>query len=338
MFLQFELWCSNTPLCIFLRWPLGPSYFFLGEQVSIVIKHQDCLEFLASLQDNSVDLVILDPPYNIGFDKNQGWDSQWDSTESYLEWCAKWTAECFRVLKANKCFYVWGTTKTDTFLHYKLSVLNNIPNAYYQNWIIWAYDWGGRTKKTFPRKHEDLLMYSKGSSFPFYPENVFVPRVLEENINIARKIRLLVKRVNNIAFTEKDEHSWTQYKYHLKTEDELAKELLSLNDKNLKFKAGKIPTDVWHKNNHTTSAEYCNWHPTQKPISLLERIIKAHTVPGDVILDVFGGTASTAIAAQNTGRNAWISEFDSTFHTKSIEHFRSMTNQIPLLDFPSSEE
>ena len=66
-------------------------------------KNKDCLEFLATLEDNSVDLVVTDPPY---FEiVKDGWDNQWETEEKYLEWCEKWTKECFRVLKPNRCFY-----------------------------------------------------------------------------------------------------------------------------------------------------------------------------------------------------------------------------------------
>ena len=241
------------------------------------LRHADCLEYLNTLEDSSVDLVVVDPPY---FEIiKDTWDNQWDSETAYLEWCHAWTAECFRVLKPGGCFYVWGTTKTDTFLKYKLGVLNNIPDATYQNWIIWAYDWGGRTKKKFPRKHEDLLMYSKGKDFPFYADDIRVPYKMAKSVRKGAELNAL----------------------------------------------GKIPTDVWTKNNHTTSKEYAGWHPTQKPIALLERIIKAHTQPGEVVLDCFNGSGSTMIAAHNTGRSFVGCEFDKEYYDKSLERLENLT-------------
>ena len=148
----------------------------------MILENKDCLKFLASLNGESVDLVLTDPPYFIGVDGGRGWDSQWESEDDYLDWCKEWTIECHRVLKPNGCFYVWGTTKTDTFLRYKLEVLNEIDDLYYQNWIIWSYDWGGRTKKTFPRKHEDLLMYSKGENFCFNSDDVRIPYKVKDNV------------------------------------------------------------------------------------------------------------------------------------------------------------
>ena len=241
------------------------------------LQNKDCLSYLSSLDDNSVDLVVVDPPY-FEIVKND-WDNQWDSESSYLDWCRDWTQECFRVLKPGGCFYVWGTTKTDTFLRYKLDVLNNIPDAHYQNWIIWAYDWGGRTKKKFPRKHEDLLMYSKGKEFPFYADDVRVPYKMAKSVRQGVQLNAL----------------------------------------------GKIPTDVWTKNNHTTSKEYAGWHPTQKPIILLERIIKAHTQAGEVVLDCFSGSGSTMIACSNTGRIFKGCELDTEYFEKSRERLRKLS-------------
>tara|TARA_Y100001963_G_C6496228_1_gene315745 strand:- start:11 stop:517 length:507 start_codon:yes stop_codon:yes gene_type:complete len=153
--------------------------------------------------------------------------------------------------------------------------MGKFPQMYYQNWIIWAYDWGGRTKKTFPRKHEDILMYSKGSVFPFNDEFIRVPYKMKSNVRKGSK--------NNPA--------------------------------------GKIPTDVWIKNNHTTSKEYCGWHPAQKPISHLERIILANSYPGDTVLDIFSGTGATMIASHNTGRNFIGCEVSKEYYHKSIDRF-----------------
>jgi DNA modification methylase len=243
----------------------------------IDLKNKDCLEFLKGLPDESVDLVCVDPPY-FQIIKDE-WDNQWANEKEYLDWCRQWTVECFRVLKQNRCFYVWGTTKTDTLLRYKLDVLNNIKDAHYKNWIIWHYDWGGRTKKTFARKHEDLIMYSKGKEFLFNADDVRIPYAMKKNVR---------KGAQNNPL-------------------------------------GKIPTDVWQKNNHTTSKEYAGWHPTQKPLMLLERIIKANTNPGDIVLDCFCGSGSTMIAAKRTGRSFVGAEIDYDYYQKSLSRLKKLT-------------
>jgi len=245
----------------------------------IDLRNEDCLKFLSTIPSESVDLILVDPPY-FEIVKND-WDNQWKDESEYLHWCEKWTRECYRVLKRNRCFCVWGTTKTDTFLRYKMEVLN-ATGMDYQNWVIWSYDWGGRSKKSFARKHEDLLIYSKGSEFLFNADSVRVPYKVKTNVR---------KGATNNPL-------------------------------------GKIPTDVREKNNHTTSKEYCPWHPTQKPIALLERIIKAYTNEGDTVLDCFSGSGSTAIAAQGCGRAFVGCELSEDYWKKSLKRIEDLTSKV----------
>ena len=241
------------------------------------LRNCDCLDLLKSLDNESVDLIIADPPY---FEiLKDDWDNQWPNEADYLSWCREWTMEAARVLRMGRCFYVWGTTKHDTFLRYKLDVLNQMPGMSYKNWIIWASDWGGRTKKTFPRKHEDLLMYSKGEHFLFNSDAIRVPYKMKKNVRAGA--------TNNPL--------------------------------------GKVPTDVWMKNNHTTSKEYAGGHSAQKPIELLERIVKANTNPGDLVLDFFSGAGSTAVAALRNGRQFVGCELDHYYYQRSLQRIKALT-------------
>jgi DNA modification methylase len=243
---------------------------------------EDCLSFLSLLNDNSVDLVLTDPPYFIGFDGGRGWDSQWKTEKEYLSWCQEWTKECVRVLKPNRMLVVFGTLKTDTFLLYKLQT-NNILPLVSQNEIIWSYNWGGRSKNNFARKHEYAWCWSKGNSFLFNSEDVRVER--KQKVNI---------RTGKI------------------------------------FEKGTIPTCVWEKNNHTTSKEYVNWHPTQKPFFILERIIRAYTNQDDLVLDCFSGSGSTMISCTNTKREFIGCELDKEYYDKSLIRYNSFHPLSPL--------
>lgn len=69
--------------------------------------------------------------------------------------------------EARKDAHCLGTLKTDTFLRYKLDALNSFPELTAQTEIIWSYNWGGRSKKNFARKHEYAWCYSKGKDFLF---------------------------------------------------------------------------------------------------------------------------------------------------------------------------
>lgn len=244
------------------------------------IQNTDCLEFIKSLEDNSVDMVLTDPPYFIGFDGGKGWDSQWKSEKEYLDWCDEWSRECVRVLKPGRMMIVWGTLKTDTFLKYKL-MLSGYEGMHSQNEIVWSYNWGGRIKNNFARKHEYAWCYTKGKEFLFNDAEIRVERKLKKNIR-----------------TGKD------------------------------FEQGTIPTCVWEKNNHTTSKDYCGWHPTTKNIDVLERMIRAYTNPGDVVLDIFMGSGSTAIAAERAGRRYIGSERDAEYYRLSLDRIEKMKEVV----------
>lgn len=238
---------------------------------------------MSKVKDESIDLIITDPPYFIGFDGGKGWDSQWKNEEEYLNWCETWTKECFRVLKKNRIFAVFGTLKTDTFLKYKLNILNNIKNFYSQNEIIWSYNWGGRTKKNFARKHEYIWCYSKEKKFLFNSDEVRTER--KQKINI---------RTGKV------------------------------------FEKGTIPTCVWEKNNHTCSKEYVNWHPTQKPYMILERLIKAYSNENDTVLDIFSGSGSTMIACKISNRKFLGCEISKEYYVKSLQRYENFSLLEPL--------
>ena len=247
-----------------------------------MLHHTDCLELLSTIDDNSVDLILTDPPYFIGFDGGKGWDSQWKDEIDYLQWCEQWTNECVRVLKPNRMLVVFGTLKTETFLRYKLETSATHYNTLTpQNEIIWSYNWGGRGKSNFARKHEYAWCWSKGDDFLFNADSVRVERKQKVNIRTGKA-----------------------------------------------FEKGTIPTCVWEKNNHTTSKEYVNWHPTQKPLLILERIINGYTNQGDTVVDIFSGSGSTMIACDNTDRKFIGCEIDEDYVNQSLERRKTLN---PLL-------
>jgi len=245
------------------------------------IINMDCLRYLRTVPDNSVDLVLTDPPYNIGFDGGKGWD-RWKTEQEYLDWCMEWSRECIRVLKDNRMFVVWGTLKTDTFIKYKIN-LNTIENIYSQNEIVWSYNWGGRGKDNFARKHEYAWCYSKGKKFLFNGDDVRVERKVSKNLRTGKN-----------------------------------------------YTKGTIPTCVWEKNNHTTSVDYCGWHPTTKNLDILQRIIKAYTNENDLVLDCFMGSGSTAIACKLSNRDYMGCELDEEYISKAIDRINSY-DRIPTV-------
>lgn len=120
----------------------------------------DCIEGMKQIPDNSIDLVIADPPYNIGKFKN------WH-LEEYLNWCQIWLDECVRTLKNNGSIFVYGTHK---YLCYNQVYLYQ-KGLNYQRQIIWHYENGmSRQEKTPVTEYEPILWFSKGNN-PCY--NIF---------------------------------------------------------------------------------------------------------------------------------------------------------------------
>lgn len=148
---------------------------------NIFIENLDCIEFLRTLEDCSIDYINVDPPYNIGYDGGDGWDT-WPTEDSYLEWCSEWLQECARVLKPKGMLSVWGTQKTDLFFRLKLEVLNKLEGMVGQPAIHWSYNWGGRPRNNFAHKFETAWCYSKGPEFYFDRTKVEVERKMKTNI------------------------------------------------------------------------------------------------------------------------------------------------------------
>ena len=116
----------------------------------------DALVALENVEDNSVDLIFADPPYNIGKDFN-GHKDKWDTDAEYLNWCYAWLEMCIQKLKPNGSFYVMTSTQFmpyfDIFLRERLTVLSR---------LVWYYDSSGvQAKKYYGSMYEPILFCVK---------------------------------------------------------------------------------------------------------------------------------------------------------------------------------
>ncbi|MGB0930628.1 MAG: adenine-specific DNA-methyltransferase, partial [Chitinophagales bacterium] len=135
------------------------------------IYNGDALEILKNeIEDNSIDLIFADPPYNIGKDFN-GRKDKWKSDESYLEWCYQWIDLCLLKLKSNGSFYVMTSTQFmpyfDIHIRKKMAILSR---------IVWSYDSSGvQAKKYFGSMYEPILFCVKDKkNYTFNSEDVLV--------------------------------------------------------------------------------------------------------------------------------------------------------------------
>lgn len=221
----------------------------------------DALNILTKeVRDRSIDLIFVDPPYNIG--KNFiDLPDRWDSDESYLAWCYKWLELCIKKLKTNGTMYVMTSTQNmpyfDIFLRDKVTILSR---------IIWYYDSSSvQAKNYFGSLYEPILHCVRDkNNYTFNSEDILV----EAKTGAVRKLVDYRKSAPTV------------------------------------YNSRKVPGNVWQIPRVRYRMDEYENHPTQKPIALLERIIKASSNEGDIVLDPFSGTFTTSFVAKQLKRKS----------------------------------
>ncbi len=219
----------------------------------------DSIEILQNMKSNSVNLIFIDAPYNIG--KNFGNNKdKWNTIHEYVDWCKHWIDECMRILSDDGTMYFMTATQHMPYLDVYVSENYNVLCR-----IIWSYDSSSvQSKKIFGSLYEPILMINKNknSKYTFNYQEILV----EAKTGAQRK--LIDYRKN------------PPQPYHTK----------------------KVPGNVWDFNRVRFKMNEYENHPTQKPEALLERIIKASSNVGDIILDPFSGSFTTSAVAARLGR------------------------------------
>tara|TARA_Y100001933_G_scaffold264339_1_gene329503 strand:+ start:375 stop:1286 length:912 start_codon:yes stop_codon:yes gene_type:complete len=138
---------------------------------NIDLRQKDSLKELLTLKDSSVNLIIADPPYNLG--KNYGNSSDKKSKEEYLEFTRFWLKEAVRVLRDNGTIYIFMGVR---FISYLYLILEEEFKLDFKAWIVWHYTQGMGKTKSFSPRHDDILMFSKGRQHCFNLDNVRIPQ------------------------------------------------------------------------------------------------------------------------------------------------------------------
>ena len=221
------------------------------------------------VDDESVDLIFADPPYNIGKNFNSTMD-RWATDEEYLNWCYQWINLCVKKLKPTGCFYVMTATQNmpyfDLHLRKQMHVLSR---------IVWAYDSSGvLARNYFGSLYEPILYCVRDKdNYTFNADEILV----EAKTGATRKLIDYRKPVPQV------------------------------------YSSKKVPGNVWNIPRVRYRMEEYENHPAQKPIALLNRIIKASTNPGDTVLDPFSGTFTTSYVAKMLERKSIGIELDESF-------------------------
>jgi site-specific DNA-methyltransferase (adenine-specific) len=246
----------------------------------ISINHCDNLAFLQFHYENSIDMIYIDPPFNTGKVQSRtsistvrdaegdrtgfggqryatldlGTTSYVDTFDDYLGFIEPRLREAHRVLKPNGSFFFHIDPRESHYCKVLLDKLFGREN--FRSEIIWAFDYGARSKKVWPAKHNTIFWYTKGKDYTFN---------LDE--------------CDRIAYMAPD----------LVGPEKAAK--------------GKTPTDVWWHTIVPTNGKEKTGYATQKPLGLIERIVKVHSNPGDVCMDFFAGSGTFGEACAKNGRS-----------------------------------
>ncbi len=223
---------------------------------NIIIRKGDNLKILKKMESGLVDLIYIDPPYNTGKSQKIHGKSYSDSYSNYLGFLGPRLIEACRILKGTGSMFVHLDYRE---VHYIKVELDKIfGRECFMNEIIWAYDYGGRAKKRWSAKHDNILWYVKN------------PKDYTFNFDEMDRIPYMAP---GLVGPEKAAR-------------------------------GKTPTDVWWHTIVPTNGRERVGYPTQKPLGILDRIVKVHSNPDDIILDFFAGSGTTGISAIRLGRSA----------------------------------
>lgn len=141
----------------------------------------NCIEKIKLIQSNSIDLIIADPPYNVGKDYGNNSDKQ--KFDEYIDFTKEWLRECYRILNQEGTIYVFIGFR---YISYLYQILENDLKMNFINWISWHYTQGiGKTKGFSPR-HDDILMFSKSSNYKFNLDSIRIPQKYYRKINNMR--------------------------------------------------------------------------------------------------------------------------------------------------------
>jgi len=138
---------------------------------NIEIVMGDAVDELRKLEASSVDLIVADPPYNLG--KNYGNNQDSKGFEEYLSFSKKWSKEAHRILKPTGTLYIFMGFR---FISYLYHILDRELGMFFNSWIVWHYTQGMGRKKGFSPRHDDILMFTKSKRYKFNLDNIRVPQ------------------------------------------------------------------------------------------------------------------------------------------------------------------
>lgn len=271
---------------------------------------------LKTLPDRSVDLVVLDPPYWKVV--NEEWDYKWRTEHDYAEWCAEWMAEVARVTRLSGSVYLFGYVRNLVYL-YSLAIDAGL--VFRQQVVIdkGLRSLSGRATRgyrMFPNVTESVFFFikdAKPSIREFLKERQSALSLTSKEINERLGAKSNGGGVwslytgKNILAQVPTAEMWEKLQDVLEFDWPYAEVAQTFN-----IEMGL--TDVWDDIDFYAEKRI---HPTQKPVQLIERIIRASSEPGMLVLDPFFGSGATGEAALNLDRHYIGIEKDADYVKKA---------------------
>jgi site-specific DNA-methyltransferase (adenine-specific) len=226
------------------------------------------LHWLKLIENNSINLIFADPPYNI---QKASWD-KFDSQEQYISWSMDWIREAARILKPEGTLYICGFSEI-------LADLKHPAMRFFLDckWLIWYYRNKANLGKDWGRSYESILHLRKSKHFTMNTDDIRLP-YSEHTLKYPEHPQAETSQYGN---GKKDKQLWKPHPMGAKPKDVI-----------------EIPTTCNGMGEKTE-------HPTQKPEELLRKIIMASSNQGDIVLDPFSGSGTTLVVAEQLGRK-WV--------------------------------
>lgn len=293
----------------------------------------DVLDGLGRMPDGSVNLVLTDPPYNIG-------KAAWDTIDNYVEWCGKWLKECERILKPNGILVFWHNDFVQT--SQLVAWINDNTRMSFNSVGLWHKPmfrnmaWKNRAEKSNLRSWFNVFEWFVAYEMNGEDDHTGLDRVLSNPSCFLPLKQWYASEMDRLGLTKKDiaaayteatgrkphmlRHYFQNSQFEIPTRKvwESVYEPLGFNKSyeslSDEYEAMRPPFNI------VGGQDYSNYfrdeeevekmcktlpHPCMKPLNILERLVQTYSREGDIVLDCFMGSGQTAIACERLGRQ-WV--------------------------------
>ena len=341
---------ENRPSCRCDMPEMKINHLYLG----------DCLDVMSTFPDKCFDLIVADPPYNVKI-------AEWDNIKGYYKWCAQWILECQRILKDNSSMYFFHSEmesiarlmewiRQNTRFIFNSFIVWHKPN--FRN-ILFSNPGENNTLRCWFNICEYILYYTfrdqTGLTTVILDTNNF-PTLRQYFKDFQEALGMSQAQIEAIIGSQKAEHAfrWGSTQWDMPTREtykllealpfkkdfvrreyedlrreyeDLRREYEDLRreyeDLRYTHNLDSNHSNIWKHN--TVNNGY--GHPTQKPMELIERIMKVSSNEGGIVLDLFSGSGTTAITAINMGRR-WVGiEKDEGYYTAALKRIANRKAQ-----------